>query len=216
MISKEALITENLRLAPYCVRRFLSRYRIPPVLGLDTEDLVSEAFLALCRAADMWDPARGAFSTYAVVAINNWLINVCKLDRASIRTEIEMISLDTPVGESEEERLMDLLPDQARDLEEVVMSRSLADDLRAAVRELPERDRAVMTALIQGETPSELARAYGCSRQRIEQIQSRAFRRLKNRLVHLDPNERAGEEIEPVPAPPLRRATRRRAAPPSA
>ena len=86
MSSKEALITNNLRLAPYCVRRFLSRYRIPAVLGLDTEDLVSEAFLALCRAAKMWDPARGAFSTYAVVAINNWLINVCKLDRASIRT----------------------------------------------------------------------------------------------------------------------------------
>ena len=45
MTSKEELITANLRLAPYCVRRFLSRYRIPAVLGLDTEDLVSEAFL---------------------------------------------------------------------------------------------------------------------------------------------------------------------------
>jgi RNA polymerase sigma factor (sigma-70 family) len=193
MISKEALITQNLRLAPYCVRRFLSRYRVPAVLGLDTEDLVSEAFLALCRAADMWDPARGAFSTYAVVAINNWLINVCKLDRASIRSELEMLSLDTPVGETEEERLMDLLPDQGRGLEDLVLSRSLADDLRAAVRDLPERDRQVMTALIQGETPSELARAYGCSRQRIEQIQSRAFRRLKSRLGHLAPGEPLGQ-----------------------
>src|SRR5215210_8794715 len=205
MISKEALITQNLRLAPYCVRRFLSRYRIPPVLGLDTEDLVSEAFLALCRAADMWDPARGAFSTYAVVAINNWLINVCKLDRASIRTELEMLSLDTPVGEAEEERLMDLLPDQGRDLEELVLSRILADDLRAAVRELPDRDREVMTALLQGETPSELARAYGCSRQRIEQIQSRAYRRLKNRLGHLDPNRSGVEETVRTPSPPARR-----------
>jgi RNA polymerase sigma factor (sigma-70 family) len=195
MSCKEELITENLRLAPYCVRRFLSRYRIPAVLGLDTEDLVSEAFLALCRAADMWDPARGAFSTYAVVAIHNWLINVCKLDRASIRTELEMLSLDAPVGEAEEERLMDLLPDQGRGTEEVVLSRSLADDLRAAVRELPDRDREVMTALIQGETPSELARAYGCSRQRIEQIQSRAFRRLKNRLGHLAPGGAAHEEV---------------------
>src|SRR2546422_623016 len=35
MSSKEELITRNLRLAPYCVRRFLSRYRIPGVLGLD-------------------------------------------------------------------------------------------------------------------------------------------------------------------------------------
>jgi RNA polymerase sigma factor (sigma-70 family) len=204
MSSKEALITNNLRLAPYCVRRFLSRYRIPSVLGLDTEDLVSEAFLALCRAAEMWDPARGAFSTYAVVAINNWLINVCKLDRASIRTEMEMLSLDTPVGEAEEERLMDLLPDQGRDLEELVLSRILADDLRAAVQELPDRDRQVMTALIQGESPSDVARAFECSRQRIEQIQSRAFRRLKHRLGHLAPNGAAIEELS-APAAPRRR-----------
>src|SRR5438552_4558825 len=214
MTSKEELITANLRLAPYCVRRFLSRYRIPGVLGLDTEDLVSEAFLALCRAAEMWDPERGAFSTYAVVAINNWLINVCKLDRASIRTEIEVLSLDTPVGEAEEERLGDLLPDQGRGLEDMVLSRSLADDLRAAVRELPDRDRAVMTALLQGETPSDLARAYGCSRQRIEQIQSRAFRRLKNRLGHLDPNRSGPEESARTPAPPVRGAARRAAPPP--
>src|SRR5215212_10166159 len=81
MKSKEELVTENMRLAPYCVRRFMSRYRIPAILGLDTEDLISEAFLALCRAAELWDPGRGMFSTYAVAAIHNWLFNVCKLDR---------------------------------------------------------------------------------------------------------------------------------------
>jgi RNA polymerase sigma factor (sigma-70 family) len=215
MTSKEQLITNNLRLAPYCVRRFLSRYRIPAVLGLDTEDLVSEAFIALCRAAEMWDPARGAFSTYAVVTINNWLINVCKLDRVSIRSEIEVLSLDTPVGESEEERLMDLLPDQGRDLEEEVMSRNLADELRAAVQELPDRDREVMTALLQGETPSELARAFGCSRQRIDQIQSRAFRRLKHRLGHLAPGAPPPEgAASPVPGPAVREAPRRAASSP--
>src|SRR5437879_11259230 len=106
MSSKEELITKNLRLAPYCVRRFLSRYRIPAILGLDTEDLVSEAFLALCRAADMWDPTRSAFSTYAVVAINNWLINVCKLHRASIRSDVEMLTLHTPIAQDEEQRVM--------------------------------------------------------------------------------------------------------------
>ncbi len=214
MKSKEALITDNLRLAPYCVRRFLSRYRVPSMLGLDTEDLVSEAFLALCRAADMWDPERGAFSTYAVVAINNWLINVCKLDRASIRNELDTLSLDTPVGEAEEERLMDLLPDQGRGIEDVVLSRSLADDLRAAVRELPDRDREVMTALIQGETPSDLARAFGCSRQRIEQIQSRAYRRLKHSLSHLAPGNYIAEEAAPLSVAPRRAPARRRAAPP--
>lgn len=180
---QERLVMDNLRLAPYCVKRFLSRYRVPSVLSLDTEDLVSEAFIALCRAAEMWDPKRGAFSTYAVVAIQNWLINVCKLDRVSIRKEQEMLSLDTPVGDSEEERLMDLLPDNGPRLEETVINRRVASELRTAVDELPDRDRRVITGLLQGDNPADLARAFGCSRQRIEQIQSRAYRRLRQRLA---------------------------------
>jgi RNA polymerase sigma factor (sigma-70 family) len=131
----------------------------------------------------MWDPKRGAFSTYAVVAIQNWLINVCKLDRVGIRNEVEMLSLDSPVGESEEERLMDLLPDSGPELEETIISRSLASDLRHAVEELPDKDRKVITSLLGGENPSDIARAFGCSRQRIEQIQSRAYRRLRKRLA---------------------------------
>jgi RNA polymerase sigma factor (sigma-70 family) len=181
--TREQLVTENMRLAPYCVKRFTSRYRIPSMLGLDHEDLISEAFIALCRAADMWDPNRGAFSTYAVVAIQNWLINVCKLDRVGIRNEVEVLSLDSPIGESEEERLMDLVPDSGPQLEDTVINRRLASELHLAVEQLPEKDRRVITGLLRGDNPAELARAFGCSRQRIEQIQSRAYRRLRQRLA---------------------------------
>jgi RNA polymerase sigma factor (sigma-70 family) len=218
MKSKEELVTENMRLAPYCVRRFMSRYRIPAVLGLDTEDLISEAFLALCRAAELWDPGRGMFSTYAVAAIHNWLFNVCKLDRLDTtttgtgdetdssaisgtperregtrrRSMVEMISLDMPVGDSEDERLMDLLPDTRPSPEEEVFNRRMASELHSAVEELPERDREVIMGLLRGENPADMARAFGCSRQRIEQIQSRAYRRLRRRLVSLY------EPLEPV------------------
>jgi RNA polymerase sigma factor (sigma-70 family) len=217
MKSKEELVTENMRLAPYCVRRFMSRYRIPAALGLDVEDLISEAFLALCRAAELWDPGRGMFSTYAVAAIHNWLFNVCKLDRLDTSTTetgdetedsaaagsqerrehrrrslIELVSLDMPVGESEDERLMDLLPDTRPQPEEEVLNRRMASELHAAVGELPERDRQVIMGLLRGENPADMARAFGCSRQRIEQIQSRAYRRLRRRLVSLyDPLEPA-------------------------
>lgn len=217
MKSKEELVTENMRLAPYCVRRFMSRYRIPAVLGLDTEDLISEAFLALCRAAELWDPSRGMFSTYAVAAIHNWLFNVCKLDRLDAtpaessdetdaatsgpperregtrrRSMVEMVSLDMPVGDSEDERLMDLLPDTRPSPEEEVFNRRMASELHTAVEELPERDREVIMGLLRGENPADMARAFGCSRQRIEQIQSRAYRRLRRRLVGLY------EPLEPV------------------
>src|ERR1041384_8055255 len=104
MKSKEELVTENMRLAPYCVRRFLSRYRIPAALGLDTEDLISEAFLALCRAAELWDPSRGMFSTYAVAATHNWLFNVCKLDRLDTTPTESSDEADNPVAPGQTER----------------------------------------------------------------------------------------------------------------
>jgi RNA polymerase sigma factor (sigma-70 family) len=218
MKSKEELVTENMRLAPYCVRRFMSRYRIPAALGLDMDDLVSEAFLALCRAAELWDPSRGMFSTYAVAAIHNWLFNVCKLDRLDTQAEAEdetgsestpesadrreprrrsslldTVSLDMPVGDSEDERLMDLLPDTRPLPEEEVLNRKMASELHLAVDELPERDREVIRGLLRGENPADMARSFGCSRQRIEQIQSRAYRRLRRRLLSLyEPLEPAG------------------------
>src|SRR5262245_51994584 len=80
---RQALVQANVRLARYGVRRFLNRYRIPPTLSLDTEDLVSEAFVALCHAAESWNPARGTFATYAAVAIHNQLLKVCGLARGA-------------------------------------------------------------------------------------------------------------------------------------
>src|SRR5207253_3076607 len=108
---RQGLIQRNLRLAPYGVRRFLGRYRVPAVLGFDTEDLVSEALLAVCQAAASWNPDRGTFATYATTAIQNRLLNVCRLERGSSIGEVEFISLDTPVSELGDERLHDVLPD---------------------------------------------------------------------------------------------------------
>src|SRR5262245_29622808 len=94
LLNREDLVQANLRLARYGVRRFLNRYRIPPSLGLDVEDLVSEAYVALCNAAETWNPARGTFATYAGVAIHNQLLKVCGLARGSTVAQFEFVSLD--------------------------------------------------------------------------------------------------------------------------
>ncbi len=74
-----------------------------------------------------------------------------------------------------------------------MLNRRMATELHLAVEELPERDREVIRGLLRGENPADMARAFGCSRQRIEQIQSRAYRRLRRRLLALyDPLEPAG------------------------
>jgi RNA polymerase sigma factor (sigma-70 family) len=181
-MSKDELVLANLRLAPYCVRRFLGRYRVPAGLGLDVDDLVSEAQFALCRAAESWQASRGAFTTYAGTAIHNRLLTVCRLHRGAGQDRVELISLCTPVGESGEDCLLDVLPDPGVELDEEVYRSHVTEVVRQAVSELPERDRAVIQSLLAGRSSADLAREHGCSRQRIDQIQSRAIRRLRHRL----------------------------------
>jgi len=183
MIDRNELVVANLRLAPYYVRRFLSRYRVPPALGLEVEDLVGEALLALCRAADKWEPSRGAFTTYASAVIHNWLLKVCRLNRDSLIDRLEFVSLCAPVGENGDESLMDMIPDVGEKLEEQVYETQLRADLRDAVLELPDRDRTIIQGLLEGRTVANIARDHGCSRQRIEYIQGRAIRRLRERLT---------------------------------
>jgi RNA polymerase sigma factor (sigma-70 family) len=182
MSSKEELVMSHLRLAPYCVRRFLGRYRVPPALGLEMDDLVSESLVALCRAAEKWEPERGTFATYAGAAIHNWLLKVCRLNRGSLVDRVEFVSLYTPVGESGDDSLGDVLPDSGPLLDDQVCQSELRASLREAIAELPDRDRGIIQDLLGGSTVAGIARSYGCSRQRIDQIQSRAVRRLRCRL----------------------------------
>lgn len=183
----EALIRANERLAPYMVRRFLSRFHVPAAAGLTEDDLIGEAFLALCHAATTWDPARGAFTTYAGSAIHNRLLRACGLERGSLIPQVEWVSLDAPARDSDDERLEEVLLDPRLVHQDPINHTDIA--LRQAIASLPERDRTVVLALLAGGNPSEVARRCGCSRQRIKQIENRAMHRL--RLLMGEPREPA-------------------------
>jgi RNA polymerase sigma factor (sigma-70 family) len=174
------LIEANMRLAPYGVQRFLGRYHIPAAISLDSDDLLSEAFLALCQAAESWDPARGTFATYAVAAIQNRLLKVCRLERGSPIADVEFISLDAPVGEGDERRLEDVLATSESPEERLGDTTRL--EVQQAIAELPERDRHVVLGVMAGSSAASIARGCGCSPQRVRQIQMRAYHRLRVRL----------------------------------
>jgi RNA polymerase sigma factor (sigma-70 family) len=190
LLNREELVQANLRLARYGVRRFLNRYRIPPSLGLDVEDLVSEAYVALCNAAETWNPVRGTFATYAGVAIHNQLLKVCGLARGSTVAQFEFVSLDAPVNASGDERLADILVDPRRPMHEPVDPTWIA--VQQAVAELPDRDQRVILGLLGGASIAAIARYCNCSRQRIKQIQSRAYHRLRLSLAGEPPPAKGG------------------------
>ena len=198
----QSLVEANMRLAPYGVQRFLGRYHIPAAISLDSD----EAFLALCQAAESWDPARGTFATYAVAAIQNRLLKVCRLERGSPIADVEFISLDAPVGEGDERRLEDVLA--SGDGSDERLGDTTRLEVQQAIAELPERDRHVVLGVMAGGSAASIARGCGCSPQRVRQIQMRAYHRLR---VRLGDRSETAVPVRPASSGKLRRVGARRA-----
>ncbi|MDD4043153.1 MAG: sigma-70 family RNA polymerase sigma factor [Anaerolineaceae bacterium] len=105
---------------------------------------------------------------------------------AVLKSAEEPVSLESPVGDTEDGILADYIPDQ--DSEEPI-EEVLRDSLRETVREtldsLPERQREVLElrfGLKDGVYHSleEVSQRFGLTRERIRQIESSALRRLRD------------------------------------
>ena len=60
----ERLVLENMKLVYYLINKYYPTYT-------QDEDLQQCGMLALCRAAETWDPDKSQFSTYASKCITN-------------------------------------------------------------------------------------------------------------------------------------------------
>ncbi len=105
--------------------------------------------------------------------------------RQAIRAAHQPISLETPIGEEEDDRLIDLVADrQTVAPVEAAEARSLGDVLRQFLAELSERERAVIEmrfGLRDGRayTLEEIGAALNLSRERVRQIEAEALRKLR-------------------------------------
>lgn len=109
---------------------------------------------------------------------------------ARIREILEMIqptvSLDTPVGESQETSLADLLPDaNAVDPSQETESSVVREHLQAVIATLSERERTVLELRhgLLDQTPrtlEEVGGRFGVTRERIRQIEAKALRKLRH------------------------------------
>jgi RNA polymerase primary sigma factor len=104
-------------------------------------------------------------------------------------------SLDRPLGEEEDAAFGDLLPAEAPGPEDVVHISLREQALRAALDELPERERTVVALRygIDGGEPTplrEIGRRLGITPERVRQIESKALGRL-GRMRELDALRRA-------------------------
>jgi RNA polymerase sigma-32 factor len=106
------------------------------------------------------------------------------------RVNIRDTSIDIPLTEGSDYTLLETLPDQRDNQEETILQKereqTLATEIRGALNQLNEREKAIIEARILADQPStlqDLADRFQISRERIRQVENNALKKLKNILT---------------------------------
>ena len=98
----------------------------------------------------------------------------------------DTISLESPTGDEEDSTLGDFIKDDSiKGPEDVFKSEALKDQIDKVLKELPEREEAIVrmrfglddTGTV--KTLDEVGKIYGITKERVRQIENKAMRRLK-------------------------------------
>jgi RNA polymerase primary sigma factor len=164
---KNRIVERNMALVIFVARKHVKA-------GEELSEFIAEGNLALIRAVDSFDFARGnRFSTYATWAIRNTLLSKSQCDRRQrgrpfVDFEESLMVPDPSVAEFESE--------------------SLQDNRRAVVRRwfsrLNKRERWILTkryglAGVAERTLAQIGRDLGISKQRVSQLAARAENKLR-------------------------------------
>ena len=199
---RQALVLRHLGLVGWYVKR----YRLPA--AADYDDYRQEGRLGLIRAAMSFrGDKKVKFVTYAAACIRSALYDYRVRNARNVtgghptkRLRAHDASLDAPLHPGTTETRMDSLEDSGPSALEVAAAHEREEAVRAAMRGVfsgvrrgnfkPDaRTRDIGEALLRRDVPlsdanGEVARTFGVSRQRIEQVRKIAARVLRARLHH--------------------------------
>jgi RNA polymerase sigma factor (sigma-70 family) len=176
----EQLVKANLGLVGAVVSRTLRLCTRLPI-GYDREDLYSVGSMGLLKAAQNYDPSRGAaFSTYAYGCIEHAIAGALKRET---NRQIECISLSLFYSEEEENPLEEQFADPNADPYGSTLHRYARSLLENAVRTLPERQAGVIRALyFDGDSVGQVATRSRLSLQAVQNLHVMALKGLRRRL----------------------------------
>lgn len=167
--TRERLICANLRLVVSIVKQFTGRQ------CNDFFEIVSEGNVALMRAVESFDYARGnRFSTYATWAI-----------RRSLAREVTAMRYGPRALSICDQEVLEAVPDVEIDLNEQLAVRELRERVRLAVHRLEGRERKIVLrhfGLVVGQdaqTLAQIGRELGISKERVRQIEQKAMAQLQ-------------------------------------
>jgi len=191
--SAHQLVTSHLRLAA----KIAMGYR---GYGLPTAEVVSEANVGLMQAVKRFDPEKGfRLATYAMwwirASIQEYILRSWSLVKmGTTSAQNGDASLNATVSNDGEgaaqwqDWLEDETADQAGDYAEADELQTRRDMMMSAMEVLNEREREILTERrLQDEpkTLEQLSEVYSVSRERIRQIEVRAFEKLQKKMREL-------------------------------
>ena len=179
--AKQRLIERNLRLVVFIARRFENT-------GVNLEDLISIGTIGLIKAVGTYRRDKNIkLATYASRCIENEIL----MHIRKISGQKAEVSLDEPINmdyDGNELLLSDILG-----TDEDMILKPLEDDvdlrlLRQAVRELPPREREIITMRygLEGRqelTQKEVAQKMGISQSYISRLEKKIMLRLRKELL---------------------------------
>ncbi len=163
------------------------------IVRIGTSANQKRVFFNLARAKRALGIMDGNMSDEQTAAVAKYL-DVPEKDVARMAQRISArdVSLNAPVGgDSDNHEILANMPDTGTDIQETIeqieFRRRGYDLLRKHLAELPERDREILRArrLTQPVSTLEaLSQKYGISRERVRQIEERAFNKLRNAILN--------------------------------
>ena len=183
--ARARLIEHNLRLVAHVVRK----YTVP---GLTQDDLVSVGTLGLIKAVNTYKPdAKTPLSTYAARCIENEVL----MQLRAAKKRRNDVSLTDPIGmdgEGNDISFQDILGTPGDMVEDAAIRRINMQQVRAALKKLPQRERAVLEmryGLLGGRPllQHEVASKMGISRSYISRIETHAIALIRDEIMHPKP-----------------------------
>lgn len=182
----DRLVRDNLHLLDLAAGHFSKKFPSIP-----QEDLAQAGFAGLRRAAEMFDPTKGAqFHTYAFFWLKATMISEFRLMRSTIRIPKRatapaprVTSLDAHRGDNDDDNARLIVDDDSASPLDLASNAELRDRIAQALKTLRPR-HALVVALRFGlegppHTATEVARVLGISRSRAAQIERLALEKLR-------------------------------------